>query len=81
MTALMDKSSWAFGYELMRLVVGVSLLLWQGGWFGLSQWVPGADAIMAAYLGVSLAVAAWFTVTEVRQFQSHRAPVGAEPAT
>lgn len=80
MTALMDKSSRAVWYELFRLMVGVSLLVWRGGWFGLSEFVSGADAIMAAYFGVSLAVTAWFSATEVRQYQGYQTTPTAGPA-
>ncbi|MBX3421668.1 MAG: sterol desaturase family protein [Pirellulaceae bacterium] len=74
---LMDKNPRALLYEFLRAAVGCSLIAWQGDWFGLNQFVPWGTAAIAVYFGVSLAMTAWFTATEVKQYvnQHQLAPV------
>jgi len=66
--SLMDKNPRAIWYELVRLSLGIGLIVWQGGWFGLDALVTGGTWIISAYLGLSAAVTFGFVLTEVRPY-------------
>jgi len=64
--SLMDKNVRALAYELLRLLLGLALIGWQGDWFGLDSLVAGGTWLVIGYMGASVAVTAWFVLTEVR---------------
>ena len=62
-TTLMDKSRWALLTEALRAILGLWLVWWQGGdWFGLGQM---GSYFVAGFLLVSLAMAVYFSRTEI----------------
>jgi alkylglycerol monooxygenase len=56
-TSLMDKAKVALPAEIIRFVMGVSLIYWNGGWFGLQELIPGATVLVGIYMVSSLAMA------------------------
>lgn len=56
-TSLMDKSRLAIPAEILRLAMGVGLIYWNGGWFGLQEIIPGATLMIGIYMAVSLVMA------------------------
>lgn len=56
-TSLMDKSRLAIPAEILRLALGVGLIYWNGGWFGLQEIIPGATLMIGIYMAVSLVMA------------------------
>jgi alkylglycerol monooxygenase len=56
-TSLMDKAKVALPAEIIRLVMGVGLIYWNGGWFGLQEIIPGATLLVGIYLLASLGMA------------------------
>lgn len=56
-TSLMDKAKVALPAEIIRFVMGVSLIYWNGGWFGLQEIIPGATLLVGIYLLASLGMA------------------------
>ncbi|MEZ5043650.1 MAG: sterol desaturase family protein [Saprospiraceae bacterium] len=64
-TTLMDKSKYAMWVEVIKAGMGLSILWWQGGWFGLEQFSVALTFVMAAYFLFSLGMVAYFTQKEV----------------
>ena len=64
--SLMDKNPRTIVYELVRLLLGISLIGWHGDWFGLDTFIAGGSRLMVGYLGASVAVTIWFVLTEVQ---------------
>jgi alkylglycerol monooxygenase len=56
-TSLMDKAKVALPAEIIRFVMGVGLIYWNGGWFGLQELIPGATVLAGIYMVSSLAMA------------------------
>ncbi|MFQ5445498.1 MAG: sterol desaturase family protein [Saprospiraceae bacterium] len=63
-TTLLDKSKHALLTEAIRVAFGLSLLWWQGGWFGLDSLAVGGSVTLAIYFIVSLLVVSYFTKKE-----------------
>jgi len=53
-TSLMDKAKVALPAEVIRFVMGIGLIYWNGGWFGLQEFIPGANVLVGIYLASSL---------------------------
>jgi len=66
-TTLMDKSRLAIPSEVLRLLYGLTLLWWQGGWFGLDAMLPGGSYIIALYFLMSLGLTWHFYQRESRE--------------
>ncbi|MGY6742515.1 MAG: sterol desaturase family protein [Cecembia sp.] len=56
-TSLMDKAKVALPAEVIRFVMGIGLIYWNGGWFGLQEIIPGATFLVGIYLASSLVMA------------------------
>ncbi len=65
-TSLMDKSKLAIPAELTRFVMGIGLIYWMGGWFGLDEWLSGATLFIGIYLCASLAMSFLILVREIK---------------
>jgi sterol desaturase/sphingolipid hydroxylase (fatty acid hydroxylase superfamily) len=63
-TALMDKRSYSFIAELLKFSLGVALIAWSGGWFGLETSITTIGFVVGGYLLVSLAATAYFQFFE-----------------
>ena len=67
-TDLMDRNPSAIFWESVRNLFAAYLLYAQGGdWFGAASLLPGAGGLVAAYLGLSMVVALYFTVMHNRE--------------
>ncbi|TVP52954.1 MAG: sterol desaturase family protein [Mongoliibacter sp.] len=66
-TSLMDKSKIAIPAELVRLTMGIGLYLWNGGWFGLQELIPGADLFVLGFLMISAIMTFRFVYKEAGQ--------------
>ena len=55
-TELMDKNPFAWLWEGFKNVVGIYILLQQGDWFGLGNYVPGISIVLFAYFILSTAI-------------------------
>ncbi len=60
-TELLDKSKFAFVWELAKNILGGYLIWKNGGWFGLDSVLPYGSAFLAFYFGVSSVVVAYFS--------------------
>jgi sterol desaturase/sphingolipid hydroxylase (fatty acid hydroxylase superfamily) len=58
---LMDRSRYAILWEPGRGIFGVSIIIRQGDWFGLSQFFSSSDYILIAYFIISTITTTWFT--------------------
>ena len=66
-TSLMDKSKIAIPAEIVRFAMGIGLIFWNGGWFGLQELIPGATALIGIYLAASLAMTLWLISVESKE--------------
>ncbi|PSL04526.1 sterol desaturase family protein [Cecembia rubra] len=65
-TSLMDKAKVAIPAEIIRFVMGIGLIYWNGGWFGLQEIIPGATVLIGIYLASSLLMAFWILSKETK---------------
>ncbi|MGY6520202.1 MAG: sterol desaturase family protein [Mongoliitalea sp.] len=65
-TSLMDKSKIAIPAEIIRFAMGIGLIYWNGGWFGLQEIIPGATLIIGVYMAISL-VMTFFILSKERK--------------
>lgn len=65
-TSLMDKAKIALPAEIIRFVMGMALIYWNGGWFGLQEIIPGATVLVGIYLASSLLMAFWILSKETK---------------
>jgi len=68
-TALLDKSSYAFLAEILRMTMGLTILGWYDGWLGVEMLLPGITPLMLLYLIASLIGTGYFYFTEIRREQ------------
>ncbi len=68
-TELMDGKRLSLLWEGVRLAMGVAILVYFGGWFGLDRIIPMGSAIVLGYLLFSLAVHAYFALVVFRPAQ------------
>lgn len=59
-TTLMDKSRYALWAEGVKAGLGLAILWWQSGWFGLETFSVALTFILTAYFIVSVGVVGWF---------------------
>jgi len=62
-TELLDKSRYAFLWELAKNFLGVYLIWKNGGWFGVDTIIPYASVILSLYFGVSTVMSAWWATS------------------
>lgn len=73
-TELMDRSTYAWIWETFKTIFGLSLLLQNNDWFGLSQYTSLAVPVLAGYFILSFMVCFYFVVKEnpwARQTEKH----------
>lgn len=63
-TTLMDKSRYTLWAEGVKAGLGLGILWWQSGWFGLENFSLALTFILAAYFLFSLGVVAFFMQKE-----------------
>lgn len=63
-TSLMDKDLINVPFEIIKAVLGITLIWRLDGWYGLDQYIPGATVIMVVYIGTSLMMSLYFTFIE-----------------
>jgi len=73
-TTLLDKSRYALLAEAVRLALGLALIWWQDGWFGLDGLVSGGSAGVTAIFIFSFLGTAYFNKSECRE-NNKMAPV------
>jgi len=57
-TELMDRSTYAWAWELLKTCLGIGIILYTGDWFGAGNYAP---YILTGYFLVSLLVCLYFT--------------------
>jgi alkylglycerol monooxygenase len=63
-TDLMDRNRYAWVWESLKCILGFSILIRTGDWFGMHQFVSGASYMMATYLLLSLMASIYLSFTE-----------------
>jgi len=65
-TELMDKSRYAWMFEVARLVCAIIIIRVYGGWFTLDTFIPQGTTILLMYFSFSAAVSAAFDYFELK---------------
>ena len=65
-TSLMDKSRYAWLFELVRLFCALGIINFYGGWFTLDNFLPHGTSIVLTYLIVSTIVSLAFEYFEFK---------------
>ena len=63
-TTLMDRNLLAVPSELIKLAIGIGIIYFVGGWYGLDDYFSGATIIVAVYLVVSALLTFYFVAFE-----------------
>jgi len=66
-TELMDRSPYAFVFELIKNIVGLAVIYQQGDWFGSSQLIPLINYILIAYFIIATIVTGWFVFLHYKE--------------
>ncbi len=64
-TELMDGHKYAFAWEAIKAMAGVTILLYYGDWFGLDKSFSGFSYVVMAYFLISMGVAIWFSIHQL----------------
>ena len=59
-TSLMDYSSLALPFELVKVIIGVVIIYFVGGWYGLDTILPFGTMVLIFYMVVSLFLTYYF---------------------
>lgn len=68
-TSLMDHSFLALPFEIAKVVFGVGVIYFLGGWYGIDDLLPFGTALFMAYLILSLGLSIYFK-TEQKRIQN-----------
>jgi sterol desaturase/sphingolipid hydroxylase (fatty acid hydroxylase superfamily) len=63
-TELMDRSKYAWIWEMLKTIFGLSILIQSNDWFGLSQYTSLAIPVLSGYFVLSLMVCLYFVLKE-----------------
>lgn len=74
-TELMDKSRYAFIWEVEKNILGFYILYKLNSWFGLNNLVPLSTQFLTAYFILSSCVAAWFVYENNKENKQAVIPV------
>ena len=66
-TELMDRNNNAFWIELMKSIIGLSLFIYHGGWFGLQNHYPILNNFVALYFVFSSLAVGYFVFKEFKE--------------
>jgi sterol desaturase/sphingolipid hydroxylase (fatty acid hydroxylase superfamily) len=66
-TELLDKNRFAWGWELLKNLLGVYIIVQSGDWFGLSMYIPAVKLILFSYFILSTLVTFWLVNQQVRK--------------
>jgi sterol desaturase/sphingolipid hydroxylase (fatty acid hydroxylase superfamily) len=66
-TEQMDKSKYAWIWEIIKSSTGLCIIFLTGDWFGVNQYFPYLSLIIAVYLFVSTLFCFYFQITEATQ--------------
>jgi alkylglycerol monooxygenase len=70
-TELMDRNPYAIFWEMLKNIFGFAVIYQAGDWFGVSQYFPWINYLIAGYFVISNFIVAWFIYLhkkENRQF-------------
>lgn len=66
-TSLMDKSRYAWMFEILRFITVLAILKVYNGWFTLDSFVPNGTLILMVYFSISVIVSLAFEFLEFKQ--------------
>lgn len=69
-TELMDKNKNAVYWETIRMILGIAILIYLGGWFGLNTIAPISTYLIITYLLLSWAMSIYFVSFEFKVSKS-----------
>lgn len=64
-TALLDKSKFSLIANICRIIFGLSLIWWQGGWFGLDEFIPYSTLVLVFFFLGSFIIDGYIYFTEI----------------
>ena len=59
-TELMDRSRYAFIWEILKAIVGMGIIYYHGDWYGISNLHPLLKYVVSFYFIISVAISCWF---------------------
>jgi hypothetical protein len=64
LTELLDRNPNAWVYELLKATMGISILYYQGDWFGISHYTPYFARVFVIYFLISLGTTFYFSLKD-----------------
>ncbi|ULQ54347.1 sterol desaturase family protein [Flavihumibacter fluvii] len=68
-TELMDRNRSAIVWELVKNIMGLGIVYYQGDWFGAGVAIPFIKPILIVYFVLSTAIVAWFVYRHAKEDQ------------
>jgi alkylglycerol monooxygenase len=62
LTDLMDRNRFAILWEIIRSIFGIAILIHQGDWFGMNNYVAIARYVVGGYFILSIIITGWFSL-------------------
>ncbi|HEX5155217.1 MAG TPA: sterol desaturase family protein [Parafilimonas sp.] len=66
-TELMNRNSYAIAWELLKNVLGISIIYYYGDWFGAGKSLPWINVVLITYFIISSFVTAWFVFYDFKR--------------
>ena len=66
-TDLMDRNPYALVWELLKNILGLSIIYYLGDWFGASNYLPWNNIMLIAWFILSSVVCGWFVFVDFRK--------------
>lgn len=66
-TELMDRSAYAFIWELLKSAAGIGIIYYLGDWFGAGRYFPWVNAVLIAWFIIASVVCGWFVFVDFRK--------------
>jgi alkylglycerol monooxygenase len=67
LTELMDRNSYAIGWELAKNILGATIIYRQGDWFGASSYLAWINYALLSYFILSTIITGWFVYSHYKE--------------
>lgn len=66
-TELMDRNRYSIVWETIKNISGILIILKQGDWFGIQQYIPFAGYFLVGYFILATFITGWFVMKHEKE--------------